>query len=288
MAFFDRNPEITNKKIKSAWQGIIYAEQNAGKSWLASFAPKPFFLATEHGCEHLSDVGRYMTKAGDSDKEKLVMPLNTEEFFEILRFYVTQPHDYKTIVIDSAKFAEFLFIKDIIKQNPTTIVKKKEVKVECLEDVPFGALFGKVSMVWSSRFLAASRALRAKGINVLLLCHAIPKKTLSPDGDEYPRMEIDLLKYGTSVNVGNMLSAESSWVYYIRNEAKVDTVKMGFGTEKTIARNHSECDIIVYTRSTSGFIAKQRTDGIKKIPLHYALDWNNPATSQVIFDDLED
>jgi len=283
--FFDRvKPTISNKQVKSAWFGTIYSEPGAGKSWLAGYAPNPFCIATEKGCELVPNIAKFTETIEGTAKEKLVMPANDDEFFDIMRHFITTDHDYKTIVIDGGKFTEQLFIAGVIKRNPYETVKKEQIKVECLVDYNFSRGHEKVMELWV-KFFVGVKALRNKGINVLLLAHAAQRTATTTSGDEYKRTEIDQLSFGR-INVGNLIMAESDFVYFIRNEAKTNKIKQQFGGTKTIALDGSKPDIVLYTRPTSAFLAKTRTADKNNIPDYYVLDWDRPETSQIIFDDL--
>jgi len=287
MSFLE-NATISSEPIKTAWFGIIAGMPGCGKTNLASFAPDPFFIANESGVEHLSgtrNIGLFVDSKG-----RLLMPEKENDFWEALKHLITIKHNYKTIVIDSAKPLETMFIANVIESEPTIMVKsadgksKVPKKVESIDDYLFGAGYGKVEAKWN-RFLVAVNAFKKRGINVLLLCHTHEKRRQDFDGDEYKRTELNLLSWG-NYDFGQKLFAASRFTYVMRSESKTKEIKSFIG-KKNIADNNSTPTIMVYTRNNNAFDAKVWTRDINNVPDMYPINIYDDETSKVIFSDLE-
>lgn len=286
-SFFD-GCTISNDQIKTAYFATIIGRPDSGKSFLAGHAPNPFFLATEKGAELVPNVGK-VKYTDENGNERVKLPLDYEQFDAIWQQIAKKKGNiagvqYKTIVVDSAKFTEEHFCNDVIKKNPTREEKGVTKDNICVKDMLFG---GGVALVYSywEKFFAGVARLNEAGINVILICHSCPIKAVTPSGEEYKKEGIDLLTYG-AVSVPSLVLARSDWCYHIRKEAKVRNVKQGFGGSKTVAIDGTKQDVIVYTRGTSGLDAKCKTADHNNIPDYYMIDINRPETSQVIFDDL--
>jgi hypothetical protein len=272
--------EITTSPIQGPYFGILYGPPGCGKTWLCRHAPTPFYLAVEKGVEKVPDVGRF-TKDG-----RINLPEDIETFFKMMMFFITSKHDYQTIVIDSGKFIDALVEHDVIVKNPVEIIKKEEVKVNCIGDYVFGRGFEK-ALAYYARFLKGVDALHKKGINVILIAHSKEKTTSNASGDDFKKHCIDMLEFGR-ISVPNLLSARADFVYFMRSEAQTGKKINPFGgVAKTVALKDGQPEILVYTRSTNSFDAKVRTEKVENIPDYYLIDINNNETSKQIFLDLE-
>lgn len=270
---------ITTSAIKCPYFGILYSLPGAGKTWLCSYAPKPFYIAVEKGVEQLSDVGRFTDKDG-----KLFKPHDSTQFYKMMGHFVQNDHEYKTIIIDSAKFVEHLFIDNIIARNPTEKKKDETVQVESIGDYNFGTGYAKLLTYWE-RFIKGVDALNSRGINVILIAHARDKNASTIGGEEFKRTGLDLSEFG-QYSVPNLLYARCDWMFFMRSESQTVERKKQFGGTKTVA-SEGKPDIVLYTRAKSGFDAKIRTADIENIDDFYTIDINDQDTSKKIFTDLE-
>ena len=275
---------ISQESISGPYFGIIYGAAGVGKTWLCKHAEKPFFIATEKGCEKVTGVGKFTIKDEDGN-ESVYLPKNTEEFFEMLRKFTRKGHDYKTIVVDSGMFVDKLFVNDIIAADPTETTRGGTKQITAIGDYTFGKGFEKVLAIWENRFFAAIAALHKRGINVILIAHSKDKATRDLDGDEYKKNAIDLLEFGR-ISVPNLLSAKADFVLFMRSEVHTTKKFNSFGPMKNVADNDIPPEIMVYTRASNGFDAKIRTTNINNVKDSYVIDITEDSTSQQLFHDL--
>lgn len=162
--------QITRGRRQAAVRGTVYGNEGIGKSTFAAQFPSPLVLDTEDGTNHL-DVAR----ASIHDWKTLTLAL-TE--------LAVNAQGFKTIVIDSADWAEKLLIEWLLKTSG-----KKSI-----EDFGFGKGYVMLQEHFT-RFLASCDVLVGQGVNVVFVAHSTVKRTSPPDQtDGYDRYELKLTK----------------------------------------------------------------------------------------------
>lgn len=162
--------KITKGKQKSAVRVCIYGTEGIGKTTLASQFPAPLILDTEDGTRML-DVARVAIP----DWKTLTLAVAE---------LTVSPQGFKTVVIDSADWAERLLIEWMVKA-----AGKKSI-----EDFGFGKGYTILAEHWGT-FLSDCDNLIAAGLNVVFVAHSTVKRTSPPDQtDGYDRYELKLSK----------------------------------------------------------------------------------------------
>jgi hypothetical protein len=162
--------KITRGKQPSAKRFTIYGDEGIGKTTLASQFPNPLILDTEDGTKHLDCARSTATSWRDLTLAMKELAVNSQGF--------------KTVVIDSADWAEKLLVEWLLEQSG-----KKSI-----EDFGFGK--GYVMLQEHvARFLASADALVRQGIHVVFVAHSKVVRTSPPDQtDGYDRWELKLTK----------------------------------------------------------------------------------------------
>jgi hypothetical protein len=149
---------------------VIYGTEGIGKSTLAAAFPAPVILDTEEGTHHL-DVAR-------------VSIGSWEELRAAVAEIGSKPSKFRTVVIDSADWAERLLIESLL-------VEHKQKSIE-------GFGFGKGYTILAEgfgRFLTQCDALIGVGLNVAFVAHSKVQRTSPPDmADGFDRYELKLTK----------------------------------------------------------------------------------------------
>lgn len=162
---------IIRGKLPSAKKVVIYGPEGIGKSTLASKFPDPVFIDTEGSTKDM-DVARF---------EK---PTSWQMLMEQIRFVKSNPDICKTLVIDTADWAEQMCVQDLCARNG-----KKGI-----EDFGYGNgyVYAKEEF---GRFLNFLSDIVDIGINVVLTAHAHIRKFEQPDEmGSYDRYELKLGK----------------------------------------------------------------------------------------------
>jgi hypothetical protein len=225
--------KITTGKQTRAQRVVLYGVESVGKSTFAAQFPKPLFLDIEQGTSHL-DVDRC-----DINSWKQL----TEALSE------AKATDYKTIVIDSADWAERLCVEDLLTTSKKTSI----------EDFGFGKGWVMVAERMS-RMLASVDALIDSGKHVVLIAHSKIVKFEAPDAlAPYDRYELKLSK-----QCSPLLKEFADELWFLRFKTKVSTSDTGRG--KGIGGKER----ILLTTHSAAYDAKTRSGLAEELPLEWA------------------
>ena len=162
--------KITRGVQRSAARVVLYGTEGIGKTTLAAEFPGALILDTESGSTHLD-----CARVACPDWQSLMLAV-TE--------LAVDSQGFKTIVIDSADWAEKKLIEFMLKA-----AGKRSI-----EDFGFGK--GYVMLQEHvTRFLGQCDALVERGLNVVLVAHSKVARTSPPDQtDGFDRYELKLTK----------------------------------------------------------------------------------------------
>lgn len=223
---------ITRGRRQAAVRATVYGDEGIGKSTLASQFPAPLVLDTEDGTNHL-DVARVAVH----DWKTLTLAM-TE--------LAVDAKGFKTIVIDSADWAEKLLIEWLLKTSG-----KKSI-----EDFGFGKGYVMLAEHWT-RFLASCDVLVGQGIHVVFVAHAMVKRTSPPDQtDGYDRFELKLTK-----QVSPLLREWCDLLLFCNYRTKV--VEGNDGRLKATGGKER----VMYAEHTAAFDAKNRFQLPAEMPM---------------------
>ena len=167
--------KIIKGKIPCAKKVVIYGPEGIGKSTFASHFPDPVFIDTEGSTKDM-DVSRF---------EK---PSSWTMLMEQIRYVKMNPSICRTLVIDTADWAEQMCVADLCARYG-----KKGV-----EDFGYGNgyVYAKEEF---GRFLNALEEVVDAGVHVVLTAHAQMRKFEQPDElGSYDRWEMKLGKKTSS------------------------------------------------------------------------------------------
>jgi hypothetical protein len=151
-------------------RAVIYGTEGIGKSTLAAAFPSPVILDTEEGTHHL-DVAR-------------VSIGSWEELRAAVAEIGSKPSEFRTVVIDSADWAERLLTEQLLREN----------KWASIESAGYGKGFTMLAEAFG-RFLTQCDALIGVGLNVAFVAHSKVQRTSPPDmADGFDRYELKLTK----------------------------------------------------------------------------------------------
>lgn len=163
--------KITRGKIAKAQKIVIYGPEGIGKTTFASQFPNPIFIDTEGSTTHL-DVAR------------LPAPTSWTQLFMELNHVKINPNICKTLILDTADWAEILCIRDFCAKKQLTGI----------EDIGYGKGYVYIADEFGKMLNLLSDIVE-QGINVVITAHAIMRKFEQPDElGAYDRWELKLQK----------------------------------------------------------------------------------------------
>lgn len=151
---------------------LVHGTEGIGKSWLATRFPGAIFLQTEDGIP----AGLTIPSFGLLE--------TYGQFREALAHLATEPHDYKSAVIDSLDRLEPLIWDDACTQNGWASI----------ETPGFGKGYVVVDKWWLEVMTALDFLRRQRGMMVLMLAHSAVERIDDPRTASYTSYQLRLHK----------------------------------------------------------------------------------------------
>ena len=154
----------------------ICADSGMGKTSLAATFPNPIFIRAEDGLQAIP-----------ADRRPDAFPLLTdaEQLWKQLTALIHEPHEYKTLVIDSVTALERMFVADVLASDP----KAKSINQAM---GGYGAGPAAVAAMHQRVRKAAGMLNEKRGMNVVFIGHADVETMRLPDSDDYNRYSLRL------------------------------------------------------------------------------------------------
>lgn len=226
--------KIIRGKTSTATKVVIYGPEGIGKSTLASRFPDPLFIDTE-GSTARMDVAR------------LDRPTTWAELERQIKAVKAEPDCCKTLVIDTADWAERLCISEVCTDK----------KVSGIEDIGYGKGYTYAKEKFSKALTLLSE-LTAAGTNVVITAHAQMRKFEQPDEmGAYDRWELKLSKQCAPI-----LKEWADMVLFCNY--KTEVIKTETGTRKAKGAKR-----VMYTTHNACWDAKNRDGLPDELPMDY-------------------
>lgn len=159
---------VTTGKVDTPIRLVVYGVDGWGKSTFAAGAPSPLFITTEKGTAHL-DVARFA-------------PNTFAEILDAIGELYEGEHDFKTLVLDSAGWAEDLARREVCAEHD----------VSGIEGVGYGKGWVYLREKFRTLFAAFDALVEARGMNIIIIGHTEVKRFNDPEHDPYDRYELNL------------------------------------------------------------------------------------------------
>lgn len=238
--------EITRGGIKLPVRVIAYGVDGIGKTSFAAESDNPIFIPTEDGCNRL-DVPQF----------PLVESWN--QLFDNLRQLAKEKHSYKTVVLDSADWAQYLAMEHIVK----TDYKGDSSKFDA-----YGAGYKDLSREWRKLLSAFDYLRKVRNMQVLFLAHAVVKTFKNPAGDDYDQYKATLVDT-PSTSIWGMTKEWSDIVLFMNYKVTVKKESAKSAKGKGIM---SAGKRVCYSSPNAAWDAKTRVGWT--LPNEFELNWD--------------
>lgn len=168
--------KITTTKIEKPPVVCVYGTPGVGKSRFAASCPNPIFIRTEDRHDHLS------VKAFDGIVD------TWDKFIECLKFLANEPHDFKTVVIDTLDSAEaFTTAKVCADAGTDDILDPKRF--------PFYSGYARCGIIWEEQVLPLIQKInRDRKMIPMFLSHVRTDYVEHPEYGQYAKYTLGVDK----------------------------------------------------------------------------------------------
>ena len=219
---------------------VVYGTHGIGKSTFAANAPAPVFIQTEEGLDAIN-------------VDAFPVCTSYEEIVEAVGALANEDHDFATVVVDSADWAEQLIHKRVAQDN----------NVATIDAIGYGRGYKAAADYWRQLLDGLDHLRNEKNMQVILLAHTQVKRFDDPLADPYDRYQLDL-HHGSA-------SLVSEWcdILMFANQ-QYSTVKADVGFNQKVTRAVGTGNRVLYTQERPGWQAKSRWALPDTLPLDYA------------------
>ena len=233
--------QVQRGVISAPRRTLLYGTHGVGKSTFGSMAETPIFVQTEDGLAGIeSDRPPLARQYGDG----IAAPGDL----------YAQPHEYRTLVLDSLDWLERLIFADVCRKRG----------VESMEDIPYGKSYVFALTQWREVLSGLDALRNDRGMNIILIAHAQIERFANPETDSYDRYSPRLQKQASALVqewCDEVLFATYKVHTKVTNEGFDRKRVQGIGTGERIIR----------TTERPAHVAKNRLGLPEEIPLDYRI-----------------
>lgn len=207
---------------------VVYGPHGVGKTTFAANAPAPILLPFEDG-------------VGTLDIPRFPLLKSWGELMEAFGSLCNEPHEFKTIVVDTLDWLEPLIWAETCARN-----KWRDIEVP-----GFGKGYIEAAATWREFFNGLVYIRQQRGMSVILLAHTEVKTFNDPTSDPYDRYQIKLQKRAAE------LTQEWADAVLFANY-RTGTQKTDTGFNRKVTRGVGSGERVLYTEERPAFYAKNR------------------------------
>jgi hypothetical protein len=224
---------------------MLYGVHGIGKSTFGAMAPNPIFIQTEDG-------------VGNLDCARFPLSGTYDDVMEAIASLYSDPHEFKTVVIDSLDWLERLIWTKVVQvRGPAN-----KSKVESIEDFGFARGYVYALDFWKEILDGLSALRNERGMMVIVIAHAKIERFENPETDAYDRYSPRLNKHASAL--------VQEWCDEVLFATyKVHTRQTDEGFENTRTRGIGAGDRILRTTERPAHMAKNRLNLPEEMPLDY-------------------
>lgn len=231
---------IIRGRVPSAKKVVVYGPEGIGKSTFVSRFPDPVFIDTEGSTK-------------DMDVARTEAPSSWAMLMDQVRYFIGHPEELKTLVVDTADWAEQLCVRSVCDRYQKTGI----------EEFGYGKGYVYLQEEFGRLLDLLTELVERAGVHVVLTAHAKMRKFEQPDEmGAYDRWEMKLSK-----QVAPMVKEWADMVLFSNYKTFVVNVD-GQGAQK--GRNKVQGGKrVMYTTHHSCWDAKNRYGLPDEVPFDY-------------------
>jgi len=230
--------KLTSGKIQKAQRIVIYGPEGIGKTTLANQFPAPVFVDIEDSTSWMN-VNRLTCNSW-------------RDILDAIKFLKTEKHAFKTIVFDTADWAERFCVQHICGNASKTSI----------EDFGYGKGYTYLTEEFA-KMLTSLVPLIDAGMNVIFVAHCTVKKIEQPDETgSYDHYEFKCTRQ-TSPLLKEWAEAVLFVNYHVIVRQNDNKRSKAIGGRKRI----------IHTQHTAAYDAKNRSDLPDQIPFELPFDF---------------
>lgn len=222
---------------------VLFGVGKIGKTSLASEFPDPFYVST----------------AGERPPSDVVMatPGVVETYAEMLdtiQYLLSEPHDFKTLIIDSVDGFEPLLQRETARRIGADSIDSNDKG----SPASYGRGYAEADTEWTE-YLAGLEELKRQGIGVVQIAHPDIVRFDSPTSDPYSRYSLKLHKRANA-----LIREKADIVAFVNYRVTLKTADAGFN--KKVTHGESGGDRVIHLEERAGFIAGNRYNMPPSVP----------------------
>lgn len=222
---------------------LFYGTEGVGKTSFGAKFPKPIFLPTEDGLDAIKADAFPLLKSW-GDIESAIGVLATEQ------------HDFETVVLDSADWAEALILNQVARDHGLDSYDSNAKPLAYGRGARAGADYVR-------RMLEGFDYLRDnKGMSIVILAHSQVKRFDDPTTDAYDRYQLDLNK-----ELASVMTEWADIVGFANFRVSVKEETVGVNNKKK--RGLGSGERLLFTQEKPAFKAKSRWTIPAEMPFDY-------------------
>lgn len=224
---------------------LIYGQEGVGKSSTSAAAPNPVFVQTEDGL-------------GEIDCAKFPLARSFSEVQSALTALRDEPHDFQTVVLDSADWLERLIWDQVCAEFGVRSIEKA--------DGGFGKGYVHALTHWRKVVSLLDDLRNKRGMIAIIIAHSKVERFEDPENAAYDRYTPRLHKHAAS-----LLSEWVDAVLFATRRFRIQKENAGFSGERGIASpiGADGGERILRTVGSPACIAKNRFGLPAEIPLSW-------------------
>lgn len=231
--------QITSGVLSNPIKTVIYGPEGIGKSSFAAKFPEPLFIDTEGSTARM-------------DVRRLPAPTSFAMIEEEIRYVISNPNVCKTLVLDTADWAEKLCRVAVCAKNSKS----------GLEDFGYGKGYSYLFEDFG-RMLNLLDSVAERDVHIVITAHAAMRKFEQPDeSGAYDRWELKLSN-AQKCSIANMVKEWADMVLFANYETFV--IKKKDEKNKVAGGNR-----VMYTTHHPCWDAKNRFGLPEKLPFDFS------------------